>query len=71
MAETEGPQIVPSVEGGIARNGRTRRVGGRRGQYAWAPTMMAATNVGTLRPGNALPTRPPKRTVCSINLSEP
>src|SRR5919205_2067319 len=66
---------VASVEGAIARCGRTRCVPPERSTSAWSmwepPTTMACTSVSTLRPGSAPPTRPPSRTVPFTKRSSP
>ena len=58
---------VPSVDGAMTRCGSTAAVAPERSTSAWSmcepPATMACTNVSTLRPGIAPPTRPKRPTV--------
>ena len=66
---------VPTVEGAITAWGNTRPVEPARSRSTWSiwepPTSIDDTNVRTLRPGFAPPTRPPSRTVPSTKSSNP
>ena len=63
------------MDGAITEWANTRSVEPARSRSTWsiweAPTSIAATNVHTLRPGCAPPTRPPNRTVRSTKPSKP
>lgn len=64
---------MPNVEGAITRWANTDPVAPARNTSAWSiwepPATIACTNVSTLRPGSAPPTRPASRTVALISAS--